>query len=62
MLTLMKRRIMGHFIWVITVCQSTCLGVSGPQRVKEVQKPYSPIKRRLDKPHGEADLKKQILI
>ena len=25
---------MPHFIWVLTVCQSTRLGVSGPQRVK----------------------------
>ena len=27
-LTLMKCRIMWHFIWVFAVCQSTCLGVS----------------------------------
>ena len=26
---------MWHFIWVFTVFQSTCLGVSGPQRVND---------------------------
>ena len=30
----MKCHIMWHFIWVFTVCQSTCLGVSGLLRVK----------------------------
>ena len=29
----MKCRIMRHFIWVFTVCQSICLGVSDRQRV-----------------------------
>ena len=29
----MKCCIMGHFILVYTVCQSTCLGVSGLRRV-----------------------------
>ena len=27
-------RLMGHFIWIFTVCQSSCSGVSGLQRVK----------------------------
>ena len=31
--TLIKCHIMWHFIRVFTVCQSTCLGVSGPQRL-----------------------------
>ena len=31
---------MPHFIWVFTVCQSTCLGVSAPQRVND--SPYLP--------------------
>ena len=30
-----------HFIWVFTVCQSTCLGVSFLQRVN-IQKIYNP--------------------
>ena len=28
--------IMQHFTWVFTVCQSTGLRISGPQRVKHV--------------------------
>ena len=36
MRTMMKCRIMWHFIWVFTVCQSTCLGISGPQRVEHI--------------------------
>ena len=31
--TLMKYRLMWHFIWVFTACQSTLYGVSSPQRV-----------------------------
>ena len=33
MLPYAKVNIMRHFIWIFTVCQSTNLGVSGPQRV-----------------------------
>ena len=32
----MKCRIMQHFIWVFTVCQSTCLCVPGHQGVNSI--------------------------
>ena len=38
--TLMKCRTMQHYIWNLAVCQSTCLGVSGLQRVKQDQYHY----------------------
>ena len=38
--TLTKGRIMWHFIWVFTVCQSACLGVSVLKRVKVLYEPH----------------------
>ena len=36
---------MQHFIWVFTVCQSTCLGVSGAQRVISVRYSFHDVSR-----------------
>ena len=44
----MKCSIMLHFIWVFTVCISTCLGVSRIQKVKNEANAFAQSRMRAD--------------